>query len=90
MDKDDFLDIQETELLELEDRYGDKYKKFNIKYQNDIFDDLVVTKKLYGERTRYKFMKIAELIKKRISFFGIYSLNDQVVMTEEKLGHMRK
>jgi hypothetical protein len=42
------------------------------------------------ERTRYKFMKIAELIKKRISFFGIYSLNDQVEMTQEKLTHMRK
>ena len=89
-DKDDHWDLQEGELLELEERYGDKYKKFNIKYQNDIFDDLVVTKKLYAERTRYKFMKIAELIKKRISFFGIYSLNDQVDMTEEKLGHMRK
>lgn len=90
VDKDELLDIQEEELIELEERYGDKYKKFNIKHQMDIFDDLIVTKKLYGERTRYKFMKIAELIKKRISFFGIYSLNDQVDMTQEKLGHMRK
>ena len=90
MDLDQLLDNQEEELLHLEEFYGDKYKKFNIKHQTDIFDDLVVTKKLYKERTKYKFMKIAELIKKRISFFGIYSLNDQVEMTQEKLGHMRK
>jgi hypothetical protein len=74
----------------LEKKYGEKYKRFNIKQTADIFDDLVVTKKLYEERTRYKFMKIAELIKKRISFFGIYSLNDQVEMTQEKLSHMRR
>ena len=90
MDLDQLLDNQEEELLHLEEFYGDKYKKFNVKHQTDIFDDLVVTKKLYKERTKYKFMKIAELIKKRISFFGIYSLNDQVEMTQEKLGHMRK
>jgi hypothetical protein len=35
-------------------------------------------------------MKIVDLIKKRISFFGIYSLNDQVDMTQQKLSHMRK
>ena len=90
MDLDQLLDNQEEELLHLEEHYGHKYKDFNIKHQTDIFDDLVVTKKLYKERTKYKFMKIAELIKKRISFFGIYSLNDQVEMTQEKLGHMRK
>ena len=45
MDLDQLLDNQEEELLHLEEFYGDKYKKFNIKHQTDIFDDLVVTKK---------------------------------------------
>jgi hypothetical protein len=53
--------------------------------QSEIFDELNVSKKLLSERVKLPFMHIVDLIKKRISFFGIYSLNDQIEMTEYKI-----
>jgi len=60
-----------------------------MKEQKDIFDELNVTKKLLNERVKFSFMHIVDLIKKRVSFFGIYSIWDQVELTEEKLMHLR-
>jgi len=83
------IDEQEANLLELDLKYKAEYTEYYMKEQKDIFDELNVTKKLLNERVKFSFMHIVDLIKKRVSFFGIYSIWDQVELTEEKLMHLR-
>jgi len=83
------LDEQEEDLLYLDKKYNQEYKDFYVRDQKDIFSELNVTKKLLNERSKYSFMHIVELVKKRVSFFGIYSLCDQIEITSEKLKHLR-
>lgn len=49
--------------------------------QKDLFNELDVTKKLLTERTKYPFMEVVKNIKKRVSFFGIYKLCDELELT---------
>jgi len=60
-----------------------------VKEQKDLFDELDVTKKIHNERNRYPFMYIVELVKKRVSFFGIYKLHDELEITTEKINFLR-
>lgn len=75
------IDEQEANLLELDLKYKAEYAEYYMKEQKDIFDELNVTKKLLNERVKFSFMHIVDLIKKRVSFFGIYSIWDQVELT---------
>ena len=81
IDEDDLIDEQEANLLELDLKYKAEYAEYYMKEQKDIFDELNVTKKLLNERVKFSFMHIVDLIKKRVSFFGIYSIWDQVELT---------
>ena len=75
VDEDELIDEQEKELMRLDERYKKDYAETG-REQKDIFDELNVTKKLLNERHNYSIMHIVDLIKKRISFFGVYSIHD--------------
>lgn len=83
------IDREEGDLIYLDDKYQKEYVEYYMKEQKDIFDELKVTKKLLNERVKYSFMHIVDLIKKRVSFFGIYALWDQVEITEKRLDHLQ-
>lgn len=75
--------------MDLDEKYKKEYSENHLREQKDIFDELNVTRKLLNERFKYKVMYIVDLIKKRISFFGIYALADTVEATETKLKHLK-
>jgi hypothetical protein len=41
------------------------------------------------ERTKYPFMYIVELIKKRVSFFGVYKLHDELELNTKKIRFLK-
>lgn len=57
--------------------------------QKDLFNELDVTKKLLTERTKYPFMEVVKNIKKRVSFFGIYKLCDELELTATKINFLK-
>lgn len=63
-------------MLMIEKEYKEEFKDSYVRQQKDLFEELDVTKKILNERTKYPFMFIVELVKKRVSFFGVYSLCD--------------
>lgn len=89
LDEKTLIEMEE-ELRDLDQKYYVGFKQFYIKDQSEIFDELTVTRKILTERVKLPFMHIVELIKKRISFFGIYSLYDQIELTQYKLDHMKE
>ena len=76
------LEYQYTNLVMLEKTYSKYMKDFGIRTQiGEIFDDYEEVDKYLNERKQVTFLKVVELFKKRLSFFGIYSLNDQIELT---------
>ena len=85
------LEHQYDTLVLMEKIYGKYMKEFGIRTQiGEIFDDYEEVDKYLAERRQITFLKVVELFKKRLSFFGIYSLNDQIELTNEKAIYLRK
>lgn len=85
------LEYQYTNLVMLEKTYSKYMKDFGIRTQiGEIFDDYEEVDKYLNERRQVTFLKVVELFKKRLSFFGIYSLNDQIELTNQKAIYLRK
>jgi len=85
------LEHQYDTLVLMEKTYGKYMKEFGIRTQiGEIFDDYEEVDKYLAERRQITFLKVVELFKKRLSFFGIYSLNDQIELTNEKAIYLRK
>lgn len=75
----------------LEYNYGKYMKDLKIRTQiGEIFDDYDEVDKYLNDRRQITFLKVVELFKKRLSFFGIYSLNDQIELTNQKAIYLRK
>jgi len=57
--------------------------------QKDLFEHKSVTLKLVGHRFRQNFFTVVNLVKKRVSFYGIFRSVDKIDMTRHKLKHLR-
>lgn len=70
------VDQQLDRVKQLEERYGPKIKEDDF----DPFNDEDLVRDIYERRKGYKFMERAELVKQRVSFFGIYCAGENVEM----------
>ena len=72
----------------LEKAYGPQTEEINDKSQ--LFEDTSVSLFVHKKRSQFKFFNIIDLIKKRASIFGIYSLNDKVELNQMQLIHLKE
>ena len=88
-------------LEELEDTYGkykvikgnmivERTKKVDIFDKGHLLDDRPVVLEKMKNRLNLDFFTIAASIKKRVSFYGIYSTHDNVDMVNSKFKNLRQ
>lgn len=79
------------------DYLSKKYGKFvyvdeqgEISHENEnLFEDKSVNFYVLASRMRQNFFQIANEIKKRVSFYGIYESTDKIEITQQRLKHLR-
>jgi len=86
-------------LEDLEESYGEykvvnenaivqRTKKVDIFDKNNLLDDRNVILDKMNSRLNLDFFTIASSIKRRVSFYGIYSTHDNVEMGQQKLKNL--
>ena len=90
MTKSELLQLLLERLEKLERKYGHPKKEYNIKYETEILDQRGFIHKICSERKDLSFLGITSLMKYRVSFFGIYSLTENVDLTYNKVEYMKK
>lgn len=61
----------------------------DLKDSKNLFEDKSVNYYVLASRMRQNFFQIANQIKKRVSFYGIYESTDKIEITQQKLKHLR-
>lgn len=61
----------------------------DLKDSKNLFEDKSVNYYVLASRMRKNFFQIANQIKKRVSFYGIYESTDKIEITQQKLKHLR-
>ena len=90
MSKSEQLQLLLERLEKLERKYGHPPKQFGIKYETEILDQRGFIHKICSDRKDLSFLGITSLMKYRVSFFGIYSLTENVDLTYNKVEYMKK
>jgi hypothetical protein len=90
MTKSELLQLLLERLEKLERKYGHPPDIYGIKYETEILDQRGFIHKICSERKDLSFLGITSLLKYRVSFFGIYSLSENVDLTYNKVEYMKK
>ena len=90
MSKSEQLQLLLERLEKLERKYGHPPKEYGIKYETEILDQRGFIHKICSDRKDLSFLGITSLMKYRVSFFGIYSLTENVDLTYNKVEYMKK
>jgi repressor of nif and glnA expression len=77
-------------LEKLEKKYGHPNPMYDLKYETDILDQRGFVHKICSARKDLSFLGITSLMKQRVSFFGIYSLTENVDLTHAKVEYLKK
>ena len=90
LNKSEQLQLLLERLEKLERVYGHPDKELGIKFETEILDQRGFIHKICSDRKDLSFLGIVGLMKYRVSFFGIYSLTENVDLTYNKVEYMKK
>lgn len=81
----------EEDLAEVNEKYSnlmisDEYRKEMTHSPNADKEEIL---RILKDRVNLDFFEVVELIKERVSFFGIYDCNERVEINEAKLTNLR-
>lgn len=63
-------------------KYWEKVRQLEDFKKTKMFDGQAVDSLVLSARLKYKFFRIVDLIRRRTSVFGIYTLNDKVELNQ--------
>lgn len=76
MDFWDEIEQQLVRLEELDERYASKIKE----NESDPLDDEKLVTEILKNRNNYEFIQRSNMLKKRVSFFGIFNAGEDIEM----------
>lgn len=86
VDEDEFRD----QLLMLNNKYGHLWKELGIEHDAELFDEFVIIHRMLLGRINTPIIGLIGRVKKNISFFGLYKLNDRIEFDIFRLEDMKK
>lgn len=90
----DMMEVDEDEwrdqLLMLNDKYGNQWKELGIKHDAELFDEFDTIHRMLLARVKTPVLGLIGRVKKNVSFFGLYKLNDRAETDIFKLENMKK
>ena len=86
VDEDEFRD----QLIMLNNKYGHLWKELGIKHDAELFDEFDIVHRMLLGRVNTPIIGLIGRVKKNISFFGLYKLNDRIEFDIFRLENMKK
>jgi hypothetical protein len=77
-------------LLALNAKYGNMWKELGIKHDAELFDEFDVISRMLRNRVNTPVLGLIGRVKKNISFFGLYKLNDKIEFDIFRLENMKQ
>lgn len=85
------LTFQYEELMILEKKYGSRFAELQIIDPNvEVMDDFHEIDKFLKTKADLEFTQIVSIFQGRLSYFGIYYLNDTIELTMGRVKYLRK
>ena len=79
------IELQLERLEQLEKRYGSSIKDIDL----DPFEDEKLVTSILEKRRNYRFLERSNMLKKRVSFFGIFSAGEDIEMIYTQYDFMK-
>ena len=91
---DDLMEVDEDEfrdqLIMLNNKYGHLWKELGIAHDAELFDEFDIVHRMLLGRVNTPIIGLIGRVKKNISFFGLYKLNDRIEFDIFRLENMKK
>lgn len=78
------------DITHLDKSYHHYFRDFGIVEEINLFDDFKLLSNIYERRTMNSFMFVAQKIKNKVSFYGIYIMNERADLQSFRLEILRK
>ena len=89
-DYNELYTLLRKDITHLYKSYHHYFRNFGIEDEIQLFDDFKLLSSIYQKRTLNSFIFIAQKIKSKVSFFGIYILNERADLQEFRLKILKK
>ena len=89
-DYNELYKILRKDITHLNKSYHHYFRDYGIADEIVLFDDFKLLSSIYEKRTMNSFMFVAQKIKNKVSFYGIYIMNERADLQSFRLEILRK